>query len=432
MTQSRRRLLGGLAGVATAALAGCAGTPAGPTDGVTAWRRRALDTPTVPRPAEPSDDQTLALRSFLDTRVTTAEPLFRATSESAVGDRQYDDLRWGVPAVRDWLAESAGDPRSMDHGFAVSRVSYVGWALGFLRVWHGVETTAQALGRARRASEAVDRAAAAMPRDCAAPARYLARVGWAERRLKLGRVAVDQYDDGGAAGSADGRLDQARLGARHTEQAAKANWWARSARHYAADYVDERSGDVAPFGEALAANREAVLADVDASLPDREAAEAFGDDAEDEVVADYRRRLGNPLGHAREEAAYARVHADRDIAALAAVEAGRALCHLRGFERARDGLDPDRLADGVAPATLFEPKRRVVRQVREYVDGSDPLVSWLASEPARLLFAGEVYLEPDTPVDSRATGRAVCLAFYRHALGYAAAIPDVAARLERR
>jgi hypothetical protein len=70
--------------------------------------------------------------------------------------------------------------------------------------------------------------------------------------------------------------------------------------------------------------------------------------------------------------------------------------------------------------------------VRDGLSDPDPLVNWLVEEPARLLYAGEVYLEPDTVADGEATARAICLSFYRHALGYVETIPEVARRLERR
>ena len=430
-THTRRAVLAlGAAGLG--ATAGCLGLPAGPTGGVTEWRRRTLSVPTVPPPAEPTDAQVLALRAFLDARVTAAEPLLDAVSREDLGDDRYRRCATGVTSVREFLSESADDPASMDYGFALSRVSYTGYALGFLRAWHGRETPMGAVDRAVEARDAVPDAAAAMPRDCADPGRFLARVGWAERRLFLARVAVDQYDDPPEPRTEGPRTEVADRVGRHYRQAAKANWWARAARYYARAYVDDRPSEVEGFGAELERNRAALLSGVADAMPERDAAERLAEAHDSEVVATYLRRAGNPLGNAREEHWHATDHAERGIEAYAAVEAARARCHLRGYRRVVDGFEADRLRGGVDPAVLFEAKRGVIRRVRDGLSDPDPLVNWLVDEPARLLYAGEVYLEPDTVADGEATARAICLSFYRHALGYAEAIPEVARRLERR
>ena len=427
-----RRAALALGTAALGATAGCLGFPAGPTGGVTEWRRRALSVPTVPPPAEPTDAQVRALRAFLDARVTAAEPLLDAVSREELGDDRYRRCATGVTSVREFLSESAADPASMDYGFALSRVSYAGYALGFLRAWHGRETPTSAVDRAVAARDSVPDAAAAMPRDCADAGRFLARVGWAERRLFLARIAVDEYDDPPEPSTVGSRADVADRVGSHYEQAAKANWWVRAARYYARAYVEERPPGAEGFGPALERNRETLLSSVEGTIPERDAAERLAEARDSEVVSDYLRRAGNPLGHARENRRYATDHAGRGIDAYAAVEAARAWCHLRGYRRVVDGFDADRLRGGVDPATLFEAKRGVVRRVRDGLADPDPLVNWLVEEPARLLYAGEIYLEPDTVADSEATARAICLSFYRHALGYAEAVPEAARQLERR
>ncbi|MEF8791540.1 MAG: hypothetical protein V5A61_15550 [Haloarculaceae archaeon] len=432
MSGRTRRTFLALGAAGLGATAGCLGLPAGPTGGITDWRRRRSAVPEVPRPAEPTDAQVRALRAFIDARVTAAEPLFADVSRAELGDDQYRRCAAGVSSIRRFLAESAADPASMDYGFARSRVNYVGYALGFLRSWHGHETPAGALDRARSARDAVADAAAAMPRDCAEPGRFLARVGWAERKLALARLAVDEYDDPPEPRTDGTPTETAKRVGRHYEQAARANWWARAARYHARAYTDGRPPGARPFGAALERNRSALRSAVDDAMPGRDAAERLAESRDSEVVATYLRRAGNPLGKIREQSRYATDHAERGIGAYAAVEAARARCHLRGYRRVVEGVDADELRDGVDPAALFEAKRRVVRRVRDGLSDPDPLVGWLVDEPARLLYAGEGYLEPDTIVDDRTNARAICLSFYRHALGYAEAVPGVARRLERR
>ena len=430
-TRTRRTVLAlGAAGLGVTG--GCLGLPVGPTGGLTEWRRRRLTVPEVPPPAEPTDGQVRALRAFLDARVTAAEPLLADVSREALGDDAYRRCAAGVSSVRAFLAESAEDPASMDYGFARSRVSDAGYALGFLRAWHGRETPAAAIDRAVEARDAVADAAAAMPRDCVDPGRFLAKVGWAERRLFLARLAVDGYDDPPEPRAGGSRTEVAERVGRHYQQAARANWWARAARYYARAYAERRPSGARPFGAALERNRAALRSAVEEAMPERGAAERLAASRDSEVVSDYLRRAGNPLGSAREGVRYATEHAGRGIDAYAAVEAARAWCHLRGYRQVIDGVDADQLRDGVDPAALYEDKRAVVRRVRDGLTDPDPLVNWLVDEPARLLYAGEGYLEPDSVADSEATARAICLSFYRHALGYAEAIPAAARRLERR
>ena len=424
---SRRALLAaGAAGIA--ALSGCASVPAGPTDGLTYARTVRMQVPTVPPPAHPTDAQTLALRAFLDRIVTAAEPLFARASPEELGERNYRDCAVGVASVREWLDESAANPASTDVGFATSRLPYAGYALGFLRSWHGRTTLDSAFGRVVDARDALADAAASMPRRCDDPAAFLARVGWAERHLYLADIAVDQYADADPPeADAEGRRDE--LVGRLYRQAAKAEWFTLQGLYYARAYREDRPSAVTDFTGALRSTRRALLERAgEHAPPEGETERRAGDHDADAVVA-YVRRAENPADHGREQYRLAERHADADRLALAAVAAGRARCHYAGYRRVFEAFDPADLRDGVDPTALFEAKRSVVERVRAALDSDDPLLAWLAGEPARLLFAGEVYLDSDA-LESEARRRAVCLSFYRHASGYADELPPVVGRLE--
>ena len=393
-----------------------------------------MDVPTVPAPAEPTAPHVLARRAHLDGLVTAAEPLYERVSREEIDDSYEVEVVAGVPSVREFLAESADDPASMDVGFAKSRVQYAGFALGFLRSWHDLATPGIALGRVADARAALEDASASMPRDCADPARYLARVGWAERMLYLAHVGIDQYGSDPASFELDPpeareRVD-AYVGSLY-RQAAKAEGFVLDARYLARAYREERPDDTAPFGDALARNRRRLLERAREREPEREAPDRRAEKYDNDALAAYVRRADNPAGHGREQQRYGAFHGDAGRLAFGAIAAGRANCHYAGYERVLSDLDPAAIRDGVDAGSLFAEKRAVVRAVRDALGSGDPLLSWLASEPARLLSAGEVYLESDN-VDSAAIGRALCLSFFRHARGYAEEMVDVAETLERR
>lgn len=429
---TRRRLLASLAGTAAAATAGCVSLPAGPTPGVTDYRRRRLAVPRPDDPVEPTDARVLALRAFLDARVTAAEPLFADVTRDELGADAYLRCGTGVAGVRRDLAASAAAPASMDYGHALSEVGDACWALGYLRAWHDREDVPGALERGRAALESVRAAARSMPTDCTEPGRYLARVGGAERRLALGARTVREYDDRTAGAPSDlGRAERAERVARIHRDAGRAAWRARAARYVARAYREARPPDAAGFADALAGNRERVLSRVAELAPPDGRPERLAEAAEGTAASHYLRRAGNPVGSADRARWRARRNADRGLGAYAAVQAGRARCHLAGYRRVVDA-DAAALADGVDADALFATKRRVVRLVRESLADADPLPAWLLDEPARLVAAGEGYLGPESVVDDPAGRRAVCLSFYRHAEGYARAAPSVAATLERR
>lgn len=431
---SRRRLLQTAGVGALASLTGCASLPAGPTEGITYSRTRQMDVPTVSPPAAPTDAHVLARRAHLDGLVTAAEPLYERVSREEIDERYETKVVAGVPSVRDFLDESADDPASMDAGFAKSRVRYAAFALGFLRSWHDLATPESALDRIVDAHRALEDATASMPRDCADPARYLARVGWAERMLFFAYIGIDQYGSDPASFELDPpdareRVD-AYVGTLY-RQAAKARGFVLDARYLARAYREERPDDTAPFGFALARNRRRLLERAREREPEREAHRTKAGQYDDEALAAYVRRAGNPAGNGREQQRYGTFHGDAGRLAFGAVAAGRANCHYAGYERVLNDFDPETIRDGVDAGSLFAEKRAVVRAVRDALGSDDPLLSWLASEPARLLYAGEVYLDHET-VDSETIGRAVCLSFFRHARGYADEMVDVAETLERR
>jgi hypothetical protein len=273
-----------------------------------------------------------------------------------------------------------------------------------------------------------------MPRDCADPARYLARIGWAERMLYLAYIGIDQYGSDPASFDLDPPDSRRRIAAyvgRHYRQAAKARGFVLDARYLARAYREERPDDTAPFGDALARNRRRLLERAREREPEREAPERRAEQYDDDALAAYVRRAGNPAGNGRKQQRYGEFHGDAGRLAFGAVAAGRANCHYAGYERVLSDFDPDAIRDGVDATSLFAEKRAVVRAVRDALGSDDPLLSWLASEPARLLYAGENYLDADV-VDTDAIGRALCLSFFRHARGYADEMAAVAETLERR
>ncbi|MFB6154799.1 MAG: hypothetical protein ABEJ22_02820 [Haloferacaceae archaeon] len=430
---SRRAFLG-VAGAGLASLAGCTSLPAGPTEGITYARTKQVEIPSVPRPAEPTDAHVLARRSHLDGLVTAAEPLFERAGEADLGESNYRDCAIGVESVRDFLEESADDPASMDVGFAKSRVRYAGDALGFLRSWYGLATPETAFERVRAARRELADATASMPRDCADPATYLARIGWAERMLSLAYVGIDQYGDAppefGTGEDATRERTASAVG-RLYRQAAKATGFVLDGRYVARAYAAGRPAETTDFAGALERNRTELLRRATERAPEPETSDERADDYDDPVVNAYVRRAGNPAGHGRESLSRAERRAGDGRLALAAIDAARANCYLAGYERVFDELDPETLRGGVAAGDLFAEKRATVRSVREALHGEDPLHAWLASEPARLLYSGEVYLD-DADVNSAAVGRAVCLNFFRHARGYAEELASVVETLERR
>jgi hypothetical protein len=273
-----------------------------------------------------------------------------------------------------------------------------------------------------------------MPRDCADPARYLARIGWAERMLYLAYIGIDQYGSDPASFDLDPPDSRERIDAyvgSLYRQAAKARGFVLDARYLARAYREERPDDTAPFGDALARNRRRLFERAREREPEREAPERRAEQYDDDALAAYVRRAGNPAGHGREQQRHGEFHSDAGRLAFGAIAAGRANCHYAGYERVLNDFDPEAIRDGVDAASLFAEKRAVVRAVRDALGSGDPLLSWLASEPARLLYAGENYLDADV-VDSDAIGRALCLSFFRHARGYADEMADVAEALERR
>ncbi|WP_188879269.1 hypothetical protein [Halarchaeum grantii] len=426
---SRRRLLAGIGAASVAAVAGCASLPAGPTDGVTSVRRAHLSMPATPRPNEPTDAQVLALRAHLDGLVTAAEPLYaRADDGDALPEDVSVRVGAGVPSVREFLAESADAPASMDYGFARSRVSYAGFALGYLRGWFGLDDPAGARERARDARASLTNAGAETPRRADETRDYLAQVGWAERALRFAWLAVDQHDgetDRDPPASRAGRAE--RVGT-HYRQAAKARMHATAGRHYAREYRRGLSDGATPVVGALDERRDAFLSRIESDAPPRGRPRALADRYDDPAVAAYYRRLDNPRGAVAEQAHLARTAAEHGWHALGALAALRAAANLAGYEHAV-AADVSTVRDGVAPAALFEAKRRVVRRVGALADRDGALGTWLAGEPARLVAAGEGYLDADV-MDSRASARAVCFAFFRHAAGYAAALPGLLARVE--
>jgi hypothetical protein len=425
---SRRDFLAAAGATGAASLAGCASAPPGPTDEITYARTTRLNVPEVPPPAEPTDTHVLARRAHLDRLVTTAEPMFARASPAELGEGNFRDCAVGVASVRDWLEESAADPASMDFGFAVSRVSYAGYALGFLRSWYDRTTPTAALERVRDARDAIADATASMPRDCADPATYLARVAWAERRLHFAETAVDHRsaDD---VPETDSREREAAAVGRFYEDAARAEGFVLDARYYARAYRETRPDGTTDFADALARRRRALRARADGLAPERGAADRRADEYDDPAASAYVGRAHNPAGKGREQYRRASTHADAGRLALAAVAAGRAACHYAGYRRVLRSFDPDAIAGGPPASALFSAKRAVVRRVRDALAADDPLFAWLANEPARLLSAGEVYLD-DTDVTSTAVGRAVCLSFFRHARGYAEALESVVETLE--
>ncbi|MFB6078860.1 MAG: hypothetical protein ABEJ80_07780 [Halarchaeum sp.] len=385
--------------------------------------------PETPRPNDPTDAQVLALRAHLDGLVTAAEPLYeRADDGDALPESARVRVGAGVPSVREFLAESADAPASMDYGFARSRVSYAGFALGYLRGWFGLDDPAGGRERARAARASLADASAEAPRRADDAGAYLARVGWAERAFRFAWVAVDQYDGETDRGPPSSREERAERVGRHYRQAAKARMHATEGRYYARDYRRGLSADATPVADALDDHRDALVSRAEGDAPPRERPRALADRYDDPAVSAYYRRLDNPLGAVTEQVWLARAAGEHGWHALGALAAVRATANLAGYRRAR-AIDAETVRDGVAPAELFDEKRRVASRVGALADRDGALGPWLAGEPARLVAAGEGYLDADV-MDSRASARAVCFEFFRHADGYAAALPGLLARIE--
>ncbi|WP_152042013.1 hypothetical protein [Salinigranum salinum] len=425
---SRRSLLASITGVGTAALAGCASLPPGPTGDVTLIRTRRLSIPDTSRPYRtPTDPHVLATRVHLDDIVTTAEPLLAAVPDGELDEDRSRDLRIGVGEGRDLLTETADDPASADaYGSYVGDIPYAAEALGFLQSWHGhtdFETARRRLGRMRAS---VAETAGVFDYRCVDPGRFLAGVGWAERWLYFADIAdIGQQ----ASPDVDGRAELADRVSHVRHHAEKMRRDVRSGRYVYRAYDDERPADAEPFAEALAANRRAVRERLRSVAVDREAGAERTESTDDPALETFWHRTARGAGEATVAQYNVERHLDRNRDVLAAVSAARAVCEYEGYHAASEA--DETVAADPSPEVLFDAKRRAVGAIDSALVDDDPFRAWLLELAADLVRVGDRSFENDL-LDSDAERRASALAYYRRAAGAATAGDEVAATLERR